>query len=97
MIDLIVKTMGPSRDAILSLYRNLIRESKKWDSYNYRMYALRKIQHEFKENRQLGDKEKVKQCYKKGEEALTIIKRQVTLGSLYSTRPLIIETKSKLT
>ncbi|EGI70576.1 PREDICTED: LYR motif-containing protein 4B [Acromyrmex echinatior] len=88
--------MGPTRDAILSLYRNLIRESKKWNSYNYRMYALRKIQHEFKENKALEDEEKVRQCYAKGLETLSLIKKQVILGDLYSTRPLIIETKSKL-
>ncbi|XP_077276336.1 LYR motif-containing protein bcn92 [Temnothorax americanus] len=88
--------MNPGRDAILSLYRNLIRESKKWSSYNYRMYALRKVRHEFKENKALEDKEKVRQCYAKGQEALTMIKKQVILGNLYNTRLLVIETKSKL-
>ncbi|KAH0951047.1 hypothetical protein HN011_011061 [Eciton burchellii] len=88
--------MALSRDVILSLYRSLIRESKKWNLYNYRMYALRKVRYEFKENKGLYDKEKVKQCYEKGEEALALIKRQVIMSSLYSTRPLIIETKNKL-
>ncbi|XP_011702096.1 PREDICTED: LYR motif-containing protein 4 [Wasmannia auropunctata] len=88
--------MSLSRDAILSLYRNLIRESKKWSSYNYRMYALRKVRHEFKENKALEDEEKVRQCYGKGQEALSMIKKQAILGNLYSTRPLVIETKSKL-
>lgn len=60
------------------------------------MYALRKIRHEFGENKALGDKEKVRQCYAKGQEALSIIKKQVVLGDLYSTRPLVIEAKSKL-
>ncbi|KAL6268629.1 hypothetical protein P5V15_001763 [Pogonomyrmex californicus] len=87
--------MALSRDAILSLYRNLIRESKKWNSYNYRMYALRKIRYEFKENKTLQDKDKIKQCYEKGQETLKIIKKQVILGDLYSTRPLVIETRSK--
>jgi len=62
----------------------------------FRMYTLRKVRHEFKENKTLDDKEKVKQCYEKGEEALALIKRQVIMSSLYSTRPLIIETKNKL-
>lgn len=61
-----------------------------------RMYALRKIRHEFKENKTLTDEEKVRQCYTKGLETLSMIKKQVVLGDLYSTRPLIIETKSKL-
>ncbi|KAM0735704.1 LYR motif-containing protein 4 [Formica fusca] len=88
--------MIPNRSAILNLYRNLIQESKKWSSYNYRMYALRKIRYEFKENKMLTDKEQIRQCYAKGQETLDMIKRQVILGSLYNTRPLVIETKSKL-
>ncbi|XP_043509677.1 LYR motif-containing protein 4 [Frieseomelitta varia] len=86
--------MASNRRAILSLYRNLIRESKKWNSYNYRMYALRKIQHEFKQNKTIQDIEKINECYTKGRENLEIIKRQATIGNLYSTRPLIIETKA---
>ncbi|XP_034187649.1 LYR motif-containing protein bcn92 [Osmia lignaria lignaria] len=84
--------MASSRNNVLSLYRNLIRESKKWNSYNYRMYALRKIRHEFHENKTLQDKEKINECCEKGKEALEIIKRQALIGNLYSTRPLIIET-----
>lgn len=84
--------MASNRRAVLNLYRNLIRESKKWNSYNYRMYALRKIQHEFKQNKTIQDIEKINECYTKGRENLEIIKRQATIGNLYSTRPLIIET-----
>lgn len=58
------------------------------------MYALRKVRHEFKENKGLTDKEQIRQCYTKGQETLTIIKKQVVLGDLYSTRPLVIETKN---
>lgn len=56
------------------------------------MYALRKVRQEFKENKSVQDEEKVKQCYTKGQEALTLVKRQVILSNLYGTRPLIIET-----
>ena len=55
------------------------------------MYALRKIQHEFKQNKTIQDIEKINECCAKGRENLEIIKRQVTVGNLYSTRPLIIE------
>jgi len=60
------------------------------------MYALRKIRYEFKENKGLEDEEKVRQCYAKGQETLSIIKRQVILGDFYGTRPLVIEVKNKL-
>ncbi|XP_076239091.1 LYR motif-containing protein bcn92 [Calliopsis andreniformis] len=84
--------MATSRNAILCLYRNLIRESNRWNTYNYRMYALRKIRSEFRENQTLRDKEKIAKCYKKGLETLDMLQRQVVIGNMYCTRPLIIET-----
>ncbi|KAG8037385.1 hypothetical protein G9C98_005595 [Cotesia typhae] len=84
-----------SRDAVLKLYRNLIRESKKWSSYNYREYALRKVRHEFQESKTLQDDKLIADCYKKGLENLEIIKRQVVLSNLYGTRPLVIETRQQ--
>ncbi|XP_003706208.1 LYR motif-containing protein bcn92 [Megachile rotundata] len=84
--------MATKRSCVLRLYRDLIRESKKWNSYNYRMYALRKIRHEFHENKTLKDKDMIDECYNKGHEALEIIKRQALIGNLYCTRPLVIET-----
>lgn len=59
----------------------------------YREYALRKVRHEFRVNRNTDDPEIIENCYKKGIESLELIKRQVTIGNLYSTRPLVIETK----
>ncbi|XP_034935977.1 LYR motif-containing protein 4 [Chelonus insularis] len=85
--------MACGREAILNLYRNLLRESKKWKSYNYREYALRKIRHEFRSNQTLKDEKSIEECYQKGLESLEVIKKQVIIGNLYSTRPLIIETE----
>lgn len=56
------------------------------------MYALRKIRSEFRENKILQDKLQISECYKKGQATLEMIKRQVIIGNLYGTRPLIIET-----
>ncbi|XP_046738492.1 LYR motif-containing protein 4 [Diprion similis] len=83
--------MAVAREMIINLYRNMIRESKKWDSYNYRMYALRKIRHEFREKKLLQDAEKIKESYNYGLTNLDMIRRQVTIGNLYSTRGLVIE------
>ncbi|XP_011309686.1 LYR motif-containing protein 4 [Fopius arisanus] len=87
--------MSCGRAAVLNLYRNLIRESKKWNSYNYREYALAKIRHEFHVNRCIADSGKIDAIYNKGLESLEMIKRQVIVGNLYATRPLVIETKDK--
>lgn len=35
--------MASSRKVILNLYRNLVRESKKWNSYNYRQVKIIKL------------------------------------------------------
>ncbi|KAK0088026.1 hypothetical protein PV325_013431 [Microctonus aethiopoides] len=85
--------MATGQKSILSLYRNLLKESKKWSLYNYREYALRKVKYEFRQNKTLTDSESIAKCYEKGLETLEMLKRQVILGDLYGTRPLVIETK----
>ncbi|XP_043462484.1 LYR motif-containing protein 4 [Leptopilina heterotoma] len=85
--------MEIGRETVLKLYRNLLKESKNWNSYNYRMYALRKIRHEFQENKTITDTEKLNDCFNHGLKSLEIIKRQVAIGNLYLTRPLVIETQ----
>ncbi|XP_032453210.1 LYR motif-containing protein 4B [Nasonia vitripennis] len=87
--------MACSRTAILELYRNLIKESKKWCSYNYREYALRKIRYEFQQNKSLQDPAKIDDCYKRGLESLDVLRRQVTIGNLYKTDKLVIEVNQK--
>ena len=55
------------------------------------MYTLRKVRHEFKLNKSLEDEQQINESFKKGQEALDLIKRQVIVGNLYSTKPLVIE------
>lgn len=57
------------------------------------MYALRKIRHEFQENKTIKDTEKLNDCFNHGLKSLELIKRQVAIGNLYLTRPLVIETQ----
>lgn len=63
-------------------------------TYFFRTFALRKIRHEFQENKSLTDKSTLKESFNHGQEALELIKRQVLIGNIYSTRPLVIETQS---
>ena len=81
-----------SRNTILSLYRNMLKESKKFDGYNYRRYALRRIHDAFKENKSVQDAEQVQVLIKKAESNLEVIKRQVSIGQMYSAPKLVIET-----
>ncbi|XP_044265781.1 protein bcn92 [Tribolium madens] len=80
-----------SKRQALQLYKSLIRESKKFPTYNFRHYALRKIRDSFRENRQLTDQETIKQKMDEGARNLNIIKRQVVIGQLYSSEKLVIE------
>lgn len=80
-----------SRLDTIALYRALLRESKKFHSYYYRNYALRKIKHEFRIKRTLKNQDEISKQLVKGQENLDIIKRQVLIDNLYKRENLIIE------
>lgn len=56
-----------------------------------RMFALRKIRHEFQIRRTLKDPQEIQNCHAYGLESLELIKRQVLVGNLYKTPQLVIE------
>ncbi|XP_040160410.1 LYR motif-containing protein 4 [Anopheles arabiensis] len=68
---------------VLSLYKQLLRASQKFDSYNYRMYALRRIRDAFRENRALTDNAAIASELSYAQKNLEIIKRQTVIGQLY--------------
>ncbi|XP_065607884.1 LYR motif-containing protein 4 [Cyrtonyx montezumae] len=80
-----------SRAQVLRLYRALLRESQRFSSYNYRTYAIRRIRDAFRENKSIKDSEKIEELVNKAKENLEIIHRQVTIGQMYSTQKLVIE------
>ncbi|XP_069709704.1 LYR motif-containing protein 4 isoform X1 [Phaenicophaeus curvirostris] len=79
------------RAQVLRLYRALLRESQRFGAYNYRMYAIRRIRDAFRENKNIKDSEKIEELVNKAKANLEIIHRQVTIGQLYSTQKLVIE------
>ncbi|XP_071959224.1 LYR motif-containing protein 4-like [Antedon mediterranea] len=83
--------MSTIRISVLTLYKHLLRESKKFSSYNYRTYAVRRIRSAFQENKDEADPVKIKQLLWKGNENLKMIKRQVVISELYSAPKLVIE------
>ncbi|KAJ8267999.1 hypothetical protein COCON_G00131710 [Conger conger] len=80
-----------SRTQVLSLYRMLIRECKKFPSYNYRTYALRRVQDGFRENRNVDNPKLLDRLLSQAREDLAVIKRQVSIGHLYSAQKTIVE------
>ncbi|EDV34718.1 uncharacterized protein Dana_GF20805 [Drosophila ananassae] len=87
--------MSTRRQAIV-LYRNLLRESEKLPSYNFRMYAARKIRDTFRANKTIRDFEEIDRQMATGKQNLELIRRQVIIGHLYTTEKLVIENKKTL-
>ncbi|XP_015774047.1 PREDICTED: LYR motif-containing protein 4-like isoform X2 [Acropora digitifera] len=84
--------MATARE-VLQLYRQMLRVGKSFSSYNYRMYATRRIKDAFKENKNITDPEKIKSLIMKAQDSLEIMKRQVFLGQMYRHSKLVIEKK----
>ncbi|EFX87649.1 hypothetical protein DAPPUDRAFT_306461 [Daphnia pulex] len=83
--------MALTRMEILKLYKQLLRESSKFSSYNFRQYALMRVRDAFHENKNLTDATAVKKQVAEGYKNLAIIKRQVIIGDMFEPQRLVIE------
>ncbi|XP_071511452.1 LYR motif-containing protein 4-like [Diadema antillarum] len=83
-----------SRMRVLALYREMLRESQKFSGYNYRTYALRRVQDAFREHKDETSPELIESYIKKAQENLQVIKRQASISQLYKDPKLVIETPS---
>ncbi|XP_078055396.1 LYR motif-containing protein 4 isoform X4 [Mustelus asterias] len=61
---------------VLSLYRMMLKESKKFSSYNYRTFALRRIKDAFRENKDVTNPEVIQELIEKAKANIEIIQRQ---------------------
>ncbi|OWA52081.1 putative LYR motif-containing protein 4 [Hypsibius exemplaris] len=84
--------MAALRLHLLSLYKQMLRESEKFSTYNFRMYAIRRTKDGFREHRLENDPKMQGELIRKAEKSLEIIKRQAAIGQLFTTNKLIIET-----
>ncbi|XP_062377435.1 LYR motif-containing protein 4 isoform X2 [Sardina pilchardus] len=82
---------------VLSLYRLLLRESKKFSSYNYRTYAMRRVKDAFKENKNVEDPQNLQRLLNQAWESLALIQRQVSIGKMYEAQKTVVETGSMKT
>ncbi|XP_063544760.1 LYR motif-containing protein 4 [Cydia strobilella] len=76
---------------VLSIYKNLLRESQNFANYNFRSYALRRVRDAFKANKTLSDSKQIQKEYQFAKENLAIIRRQAAIGDMYQTEKLVIE------
>ncbi|XP_022332340.2 LYR motif-containing protein 4-like [Crassostrea virginica] len=84
-----------SRRKVIQLYKNLLRESNKFQSYNYREYALRRTRDAFREHKLEEDPKKITVLLRRAEENLDTIRRQVLVGEMYGDGRLVIESSTK--
>ena len=85
---------APSKAAVISLYKQMMKESSKSSSYIYREYALRRVRDAFRENKNVTDPNKINQLIEEARINLEIIKRQVIINDLYKEGKLVIEDQS---
>uniref|UniRef100_A0A8D2NS06 Complex 1 LYR protein domain-containing protein n=1 Tax=Zosterops lateralis melanops TaxID=1220523 RepID=A0A8D2NS06_ZOSLA len=57
----------------------------------FRTYAIRRIRDAFRENKNVADPAKIEELLNKAKANLEVIHRQVTIGQMYSTEKLVIE------
>ncbi|OZJ02611.1 hypothetical protein BZG36_04284 [Bifiguratus adelaidae] len=84
-------TQSISKPYILHLYRNLLRTSRTFTSYNFRQYAFRRARDSFHAHASETDPNKIAELVKKAEQELLVMKRQGLLNSMYSTEHLVVE------
>nr|XP_046227794.1 LYR motif-containing protein 4 [Scatophagus argus] len=82
---------APTRAQVISLYKMMLTESKKFPSYNYRTYALRRVRDTFRANRTVQDPNTVERLVAEGQQTLALIQRQVAIGKMFETQRTVVE------
>ena len=67
----------------LSLYRSFFREAARFSDYNFRSYALRRVQTGFRENMTLSG-DAAESAYQDGVSQLTSLRRMVAVSEIYT-------------
>ncbi|GFN97515.1 lyr motif-containing protein 4 [Plakobranchus ocellatus] len=79
------------RTSVLSLYKQLLKESGKLSDYNFRAYAIRRTKDAFKENKNITDSKQIQSLIQKAQENLEVLKRQAIVSQLYGSTKIVIE------
>lgn len=77
----------------LRLYRQFLKEGKKFSSYNFREYVGRKTRFAFEQNRNVTDRKLLDELFYQAQQDLALIRRQTTINNMYKSESLIIESK----
>ncbi|KAL2280308.1 hypothetical protein FJTKL_12578 [Diaporthe vaccinii] len=72
-------------------YRQLLRQSEQFASYNFREYAKRRTRDAFRENKAVEDQRKIQELVQKGLKELQMMKRQTVVGHFFELDRLVVE------
>lgn len=79
---------------VLALYRDFMRYGRKFPTYNFRDYTIRRARDAFKAHAGETDPDKIQALIQKAKQDLEVVKRQVIVGSLYTHgQKLVVETQ----
>lgn len=77
---------------VLSLYRQLLRQSRQFPDFNFRKYAFRRTRDAFHEHKAEADPRRVQDLVQEAIKGLQMMRRQTTIGNFYQTERLVVET-----
>jgi len=83
----------PSRQAILSLYHNMLRTSQSFSSYNFREYFVRRTKDTFRTMQNESDPERLRFMYSDAVKENTVLTRSAVVNQLYGGWKLAVEAK----
>ena len=82
---------APSKHAILTLYANMLRTSRSFASYNFRMYFQRNTRAKFRLAATETDPTRIRDFYDQMTDQLKVLRRSSVLNKLYEGPKLVIE------
>lgn len=84
-------TSAPSRNSILALYKAMLKDSLKFENYNFREYFLRKTKYEFQKNKGLKDQSEIEKAYQTALKEYEVLKRQSQISQMYKFEKSVLE------
>ncbi|CAG87675.1 DEHA2E02992p [Debaryomyces hansenii CBS767] len=85
----------PNSKQILGLYKQLLEKAYKFDNYNFREFAKRKVVDSFKANKSLKNDEAIKSFYNEGINQLAMLQRQTTISQMFTFDKVVVEPLKK--
>ena len=85
-----------SSSNVVSLYRSLLREGKRFQDYNVSSYVVRSVRNQFREPVETGEAEEIAQRISFGTTQLDLLKRQTTLSTFFPSGSNVMEKIGKI-